>query len=275
LNKQVGSLIFGVNYTWSKTLAVRGNWDTGSISDPINMSHDYGITSFNRPYVINGNYSWQEGNKYRGNRILAGALNGWEVSGIITLQAGPDLPVMSGNNFGLGGNVTYYTPGTNGHEQSNSIGIGNTAWLGTSDYTLQPIVTCDPRSNLAKNQFVNGNCLGLPPQGTNGVYNLPYIPGPKFFKWDMSIYKNFKISDRQNIQFRGSGFNFLNHPITSFSGNDPSNPLSLQVGDASTSHYTSLQDALNGAKVLNPDVFGGTLYKRGQRIVELGFKYNF
>jgi len=275
LNKQAGSLIFGVNLTWSKTLAVRGNWDTGSISDPINMSHDYGITSFSRPYVINGNYSWMEGAKYHGNRILAKALNGWEVSGVITLQAGPDLPVMAGNNFGINGNVAYYTPGTNGNELETSIGVGNNTWLGTSDYSLQPIMTCNPRSGLSKNQFVNGNCFGLPPQGTNGVYNLPYIPGPKFFKWDMSIYKDFKISDRQNIQFRGSGFNFLNHPITSFSGLDPSNPLTIQVGDASTSHYTTLQDALNGATVLNPHIFGGTNYKRGQRIIELGFKYNF
>jgi hypothetical protein len=275
LNKQAGSFIFGANYTFSKTLAVRGNWDTGGIGDPINMSHDYGITSFNRPYVINGNYSWQEGSKFHGNRIMTGALNGWEVSGVITLQAGPDLPVMSGNNFGLGGTVTYYTPGTGGHEQTNSVGVGSNTWLGTSDYSLQPIVTCSPSSGLSKGQFVNGNCFGLPPQGTNGVYNLPYTAGPKYFKWDMSIYKDFKISDRQNIQFRGSGFNFLNHPITSFSGLDPSNPLNLQVGDASTSHYTSLQDALNGAKIVNPTIFGGTLYKRGQRIVELGFKYNF
>jgi hypothetical protein len=274
LRKDAGSFQFGVNYTWSKTLAVRGNWDTGGIGDPINMSHDYGITSFNRPYVINGTYSWVEGIKYHGSRIMGGFVNGWETSGVVTLQAGPDLPVMAGNNFGIGGNVAYY-PDPSQPNNETSIGVGNTTWLGTSDYNLQPIVTCDPRSGLAKNQYVNGNCFGLPPQGTEGVWNLPYIPGPKYFKWNMSIMKDFKISDRQNIQFRGFADNILNHPNTSFSGLDPSNPLTLTVGDASTSHYTTLQDALNGAKVLNPTIFGGTLYKRGQRIVELGFRYNF
>jgi len=275
LNKQTGSFIFGLNYTWSKTLAVRGNWDTGGIGDPINMSHDYGITSFNRPQVVNLNYSWQEGTKIHGNRILGAVANGWEVSGITTLQSGPDLSVMNGNNFGIGGNATYYKALGNGKEEETSIGIGSNTWLGTSDYSLQPIVTCNPTSGLAKNQFVNGNCFGIPAQGTEGVWNLPYIPGPKYFKWDMTVVKNFKVKEGQNIQFKLAGFNFLNHPLVSFSGNDPSNPLSLQVGDDSLSHYTSLQDALNGAKVLNPDVFGGTIYKRGQRIVELGLKYNF
>jgi hypothetical protein len=275
LNKQAGSLIFGVNYTWSKTLAVRGNWDTGAIGDPLDMNHDYGITSFNRPSVINGNYSWQEGTKIHGNRILAGVVNGWEVSGVITLQAGPDLPVLSGNNFGFGGNATYYTTAPNGTVTKTIVGIGSGTWLGSGDYALQPTVTCDPRSGLKKNQFVNGNCFGLPAQGTEGTWNLPYTPGPKYFKWDMTVNKDIKISDRQNMQFRFAGFNFLNHPITSFSGQDPSNPLTLQVADDPNSHWTTLQDALNNAKVANPNIFGGTIYKRGQRILELGLKYNF
>jgi hypothetical protein len=182
---------------------------------------------------------------------------------------------MSGNNFGLGGTATYYDSLSDGSLDKITTGIGNSTWLGTGDYALQPTVTCNPRNNLKKDQFVNGNCFGIPAQGTEGVWNLPYIPGPKFFKWDMSVYKDFKISNRQNLQFHGSGFNFLNHPITSFSGSDPSNPLNLQVGDANTSHYTSLQDALNGVAVVNPNIFGGTIYKHGQRIIEFGFKYDF
>jgi hypothetical protein len=42
-NRQTGSLVYGANYTWSKALGVRGNWDTGYIGDPVNPSHDYGI----------------------------------------------------------------------------------------------------------------------------------------------------------------------------------------------------------------------------------------
>jgi len=277
LNKQAGSFIFGSNYTWSKTLAVRGNWDTGAVADPIDMRHDYGTTSFDRRHIFNANYSWQEGNRFHGHRVLDVFANGWEVSGVTTLQFGPDLAVLSNNNFNLSGGATYYYT-ANGQQTQENVVVNSSTWLGSSDYTLQPSVTCDPRANLKKNQFVNGNCFGISPQGTQGQWNLPDVRGPKYFKWDMSIYKNFKISDRQSMQFRLAGFNFLNHPITSFSGSDPSKPLNLVVGDPSGTgapQYTTLQQALNGVTVTNPNIFGRTSYKVGQRILELGLKYNF
>ena len=91
LNRQTGSMIFGVNYTWSKTLGVRGNYDTGAIADPVNLHNDYGIVSFDRRHVFNVNYSWQEGKRYQGNRIIGAVLNDWELSGIGSIQSGPDL----------------------------------------------------------------------------------------------------------------------------------------------------------------------------------------
>lgn len=275
LNKQTGSLIYGVNYTWAKSLAVRDGGFAGQVGDPLNLQNDYGPSAIDRRQVLNATYSWQEGSKFHGNHIVGAVANGWEVSGITTLQDGPDIAVLTNTNFNLSGGADYYYT-ANGTTTQESVQISNNTWLGTSDYNLQPTVTCDPRQGLKKNQFINGNCFGLPAQGTEGVFKLPYVPGPKYFKWDMSVYKDFKISDRQNMQFRLSGFNFLNHPITSFNTQyDTSSPLTLLVGDPSTSHYTSLQQALSNAKVVNPNIFGSTTFKAGQRIVELGFKYNF
>ena len=173
-------------------------------------------------------------------------------------------------SFGFGGGVDY-TPA--GQTQSVSIPINSSTWLGTSDYTLQPTVKCDPRQGLKKNLFVSGACFGVPAQGFQGAWNLPETRGPMYFKWDMSVYKNFKITERQNLQFRVSGFNFLNHPITSFNSSN-TNALQLQVGDGSKT-ATTAQEALQNATVVNPSTFGGTIYKVGQRILELGFKYNF
>jgi hypothetical protein len=93
-------------------------------------------------------------------------------------------------------------------------------------------------------------------------------------RWDMSVYKDFKFSDRQNIQFRLSGFNFLNHPISSFANYNLST-LDLTAGDPSGSAYGTPQTAISGMQILNASNFGFTAYKYGQRIVELGFKYNF
>jgi hypothetical protein len=279
LNRQTGAIAFGVNYTWSKALAVRGSWDTGSIADPVNMHHDYGIASYDRRQVINGTYSWQEGTLYHGHRSLRPVLNGWEMSGILQVASGPDLSVLNGygTNYGLSGGATYYASAS--ATTAQTLQVNSSSWLGSSDYTLQPTVTCNPALGLNKrlHQYVNGSCFGLPAPGSQGVWNLPYVQGPKFFKWDTTLFKDFKVRDKQSMQFRLAAFNVLNHPLISFSGQDPSNPLTLNVGDPSDSHYTSIQDALSGITVMNTGSyqFGQTKFKAGGRILEGSVKYNF
>jgi hypothetical protein len=287
LNKQRGSLVLGINYTWSKAMGVRGNYDTGYIADPVNAHHDYGIVSFDRPQVINFSYSYQEGTKVHVNRELGWFLNNWELSGITTITSGPDLSILNGStNFGFSAGASYLlAPGST---TSVSIPIGAQEWLGSSDYTLQPTVTCNPRSGLRtkvlsgnqpSRQYANGNCFGLPAQGTQGWWNLPDVHGPAYFKSDLSIYKDIPINDRQNLQLRASGFNFLNHPISSFNNNNlPALALTFedQACNVSTGAgcYYSQQAAFAGVQLENAG-FGYTSGKAGVRIVEFGLKYNF
>ncbi len=270
-NRTVGALVWGANYTWSKTLGVRGNYDTGYVGDPIDLQHDYGIESIDRPQVLNVTYSWTEGTKYHGNRLLAPALNGWGISGVNQIQSGMDLAVVNGQtNFGLSGGVNYTVGST-----TRSVAVGSAEWLGSSDYSLQPIVTCNPGANLKKDQFVNGNCFSLPSQGSQGWWNLPDVHGPAFFKADLTLTKDFAIGKHQNMQFRLSGFNFLNHPLTSFNNNNLS-VLNLVVGNnCATCTYSSPTQALENATITNASTFGSTAFRNGVRIVELGFKYNF
>ena len=267
-NRQRGALTYGANYTWSKAMSVRGNYDTGNIADPVNPHNDYGITSFSRPEALNVNYSYQEGTKYNGNHLLGQVVNGWMISGIVGLQSGPDLAIYNGTNFGLTG-TTASTSTTN--EVPTISGSG---WLGSEDYTLQPTVTCDPRQGLKKDQYVNGSCFGLSAPGTQGWWNLPDVRGPAYFKWDMSVYKDFAISDRQKLQFQLSGFNWLNHPLVSFY-NQNITTLILTAGDPAGSTYSSATAAAQAATITNASTFGSTQYKSGVRIVEFGAKYTF
>jgi hypothetical protein len=269
-NKQRGALVFGANYTRSKALGVRGNYDTGYVADPVNPHHDYGILAFDRPQALNLSYSYQEGTKYNGDRVLGQIVNGWEISGITSLQSGPDLSVVNNStDYNLSGSAGYTVGGA-----SISIPLSSGQWLGSSDYILQPTVTCDPRHGLQKDQFVNGSCFGLPAQGSQGQWSLPDVHGPAYFKSDLSVYKDFKLNDRQNMQFRVSGFNFLNHPITSFNNNNLGS-LSLDAGDCTGCTYTTPSQALAALQITNASTFGSTAFRNGVRIVELGFKYNF
>ena len=285
LNKQRGSLVLGINYTWSKAMAVRGNWDTGGTADPVNPHHDYGLVSYDRPQVLNFSFSYQEGKKFKGNRELGWLLNTWELSGITRWTSGPDLAIVSSTNFGFSASAGYVT-GTAPSLTAIGIPIGAAEWLGSSDYNLQPTVTCDPRANLhsqllsgqVSKQYVNGNCFAMPAQGTQGWWNLPDVRGPAYFDSDLSLYKDIPLNDRENLQFRMSGFNFLNHPLSSFIGNTQA--LNLTFADPACNTKTGAgclysQQAAFASLTMNNPGFGYTPYKFGLRYVEFALKYNF
>ncbi|MGA7830388.1 MAG: carboxypeptidase-like regulatory domain-containing protein [Terracidiphilus sp.] len=287
LNKQSGAFVFGSNYTWSKALAVRGNWDTGNIGDPVNAHHDYGIVSYDRPQVFNFNFSYVEGKKFKGNRELGWILNTWEVSGITRIQSGPDLSVASVTNYGFGAQAGYVVSGAVPNLTTVSIPVSAASYLGSPDYNLQPLVTCDPRKGLKSStsngqvvrQYVNGNCFALPPLGTQGNWTLPDVHGPAFFSSDLSVYKDIQMTDRQALQFRMTGINFLNHPLSTFTNND-GNALNLTFADPACDTTTGAgclytQSAAIAGLALSNSGFGKTPFKTGARIVEFSLKYNF
>jgi len=267
-----------VNYTFSKALGIRNDYRTGYPSDPTNLANNYGVVAFDRTHILNFVYSYQEGNKFHGNRILQGALNGWEISGITGWQSGQDLSVLAsqtGANYGLSGAVGW----TSGTQQFNAP-ITNVTILGTPDISLQPLLTCNPTSGLhsisqggqTSQQFVNGNCFALPQPGQNGAFNLPYVHGPAYFNTDLSVFKNFGLGEKRNLQFRLSGFNFLNHPIDTFyAGNGTG--LALTYSDPSGRVFNNEQQAIAGA--VPSSTFGYTPYRTGRRLVEVAVKYDF
>ncbi len=282
--KEEGPIIFNANYVWSKALGVRGNYDTGYIADPIDAHHDYGMLAFNRTQVFNLSYSWQEGTPYHGNRVFGGVANGWEISGIEGIQSGPDMAVINGTtNFSLSGAVGFNSSSST--TTTYAVNSGN--WLGTPDYSVQPVVTCNPKANLHSTktgsitavEYINGNCFALPAMGRQGWWNLPDVHGPAFFSSDLTVFKDFKITERQSLQFKVAGFDFLNHPLRSFN-NNAQNGVDLVISDPSGQTFDTLQAAVSAA-VPNANIFGYTGYKSGPiangpgRIVELGVKYTF
>ncbi len=277
-NKQRGAFIFGTNFTWSKALGIRGDYRTGAVGDPSNLRNNYGYLGFNRKYIGNFTYSYQVGKAYHGNHLAAALINDWELSGITGIQSGPDVAVVNtySSNFGLSGGVQYTPPGST---EPVMVNISNTTILGTPDISLQPVVTCDPKSNLGGSSafgkhYINGNCFALPQLGSNGQFELPDIHGPAYFNSDLFLQRTFPIKDKQNLQLRVSGFNFLNHPLPQFYGGSAPVALGLGFGDPTGQTFTTPQAAF-AAAVQNTANFGYTPYKGGYRILETSLRYNF
>lgn len=240
--RQRGRLNTQVNYTFGKSMGIVGE------NDLLNIDNNYGVLGNNRTHIFNAAYSIEVGNPVQGNAFLKGLANGWQISGITQWQSGVNLTANSGN---LAFDVNY------GDARVDGDPINAVTWFGTNAIAnVRPILTCDPTANLGERQYLNPSCFAVPTsRGQSGPNVLPAIYGPAFFNSDLSLFKNFQITESQRLQFRFSGYNFLNHPLWSFRPNE----LRLNIGPGTT---------------LDPN-FGTTQEKLGRRIVQLAVKYYF
>ena len=242
--RQKGNFDIAVNYTYSKSLGTVGH-------DQLNLTNDYGAEPFDRRHLFNAAYSIELPKMVRDNKALEGVVDGWQISGITSVQSGVNLTANSnggGGDFNVGGVAGSLKTAAGYAVSAQSIN-------GTDQIPLMPYLTCDPRQNLGPHQFLNGNCFAVPTvPGKNGPIVLPEFFGPWNWTSDLSLFKNFQMSERKKLQFRFSAYNFMNHPLWTFSG----------TGVGSNSLYLA-----------NTTSFGVTPIKQGNRILQLALKYYF
>jgi len=261
-NKQAGHFTFLANYTYSKALGIRG--ENGSqTGDPTNLSHNYGTLPSNRTHIFNTAYVYELPTLTTGNRIVKGATNGWQISGIVQYQTGADLQAAVSNSYNFG--YSAYIPANTTFMGVNSgnapLSANDQNILGTADVTLMPVLTCNPRSGLKHNQYLNGACFApFATPGVQGSYIIPAGSGPGFFNTDLSVFKNFTFgrSESKKLQFRFSGYNFLNHPLNTFLQKDPNLTLAFD----------------KSGNLSNPN-FGVANSKTGHRILQGAIKFSF
>jgi len=263
-----GRYTINLNYTFSKSEGVLGSG--GNLINEFNVDQNIGVLPNSRKQLFNAAYS-VELPKANVNKFVGGAVNGWQVTGVIQIQSGPNLTGFQNQNFGMsysgasgtnGGSAVI--PGSATGLTPDGIAITNVSLLGTPEIQLNPILTCNPASGLKAHQYINASCFEAPTAvGQNGNTLLPAIYGPAYFNWDMGLFKNFVISESQKLQFRFNLYNWMNHPLWSFNGSN----LNLSFAQASAANgYTMTQ---------SNSTFGETTTKQGHRIIEMGVKYYF
>ncbi len=255
LEKRTGKAIFGINYTWSKSLAYHGGYYNGPAIDPTNYRSNYGIASYDRTNVFNSSYSYAFGNVFH-QHLAAAFGNGWQLSGITIIQSGPDLQsINSSADFGL------TVHGANGTTYNNVVG------LGTPDVVLQPTLTCNPGVKPNGATFINENCFGLAPLGQNGVSQFPYLHGPAYLDTDLTATKDIHLRESQTLQLRFEAFNFVNHPLNTFTGASGDQTL--------TFNSTQANPALIPSNLTPAPGFGVVARETGRRVLEAAVKYYF
>ena len=279
--KQAGRLTYDFNFTWSKTLG------TGLQGDPfVVRGANYGPVSIDRPYVFNSTYSYQVGRFNHGDALLRGAVGGWTVTGYTTWQSGGSFLSQLGNNvpnFGL--SETYDPTTLPGGSAATASALGIGTGLGTQTYfgtdaalPIRPVLTCNPQSHLAHNQLLNLNCFAAPAIGQQGGQSWPYLHAFSYYDSDLAFYKSFAVHEGQNVQFRFSMFNWLNHPLPSFySGQEYTlyYLVNYQTKNIQT-NTAQIASQLKSQPISEPwgtmDTKSGSPYSR---ILEFNVKYTF
>ena len=164
--------------------------------------------------------------------LVGHVLGGWEISGITTAQAGTPLTVtgFKGTSVDYIGTGNPFSGGTLNAQRPDQIGDANagaphtfTQWFNTAAFADVPAG-----------------------QLRAGTERRGAVRGPGFQRWDVSLFKNMKFSERFSGQFRAEAFNVFNH--TQWSG--------ITTAMSST-------------------LFGQVTSTRDPRIMQLGLKLNF
>jgi hypothetical protein len=213
-------LQLGVVYTWSKAMAY-SDGDQGTVATFVSRREfNYGEATYDRTHVFAANYLWDIPGSNLSNRFLKAAVGGWQISGITRFQSGAPLSLETGSSgYGLS---TACAPGaacvpTTGF--GTDITGGGDMWRPVM--SANPVLSADKRT---VDQWFNTAVFSppaLPGQVTNmaGVMqvlargNTPYTfaRGPGIANTDLALFKNFKIFERLNTQFRAEAYNAFNH----------------------------------------------------------------
>jgi len=241
LQRSSGWAVLNLNYSFSKGL--QNNAESAAFKD-LGVHEYWGINPGNRGHVVNAIYVFDLPKVNNGNQILRVAADGWRLSGFTTIQEGQQT-----------------TGAING---TNASGGQNAVLTGSPDIPEYAQFTCNPKLDLKSHQFLNGNCYSLPTIGSYGSGRTPYTPGPMYWDTDATIVKNFKIAEKQNLELKFAGYNFLNHSLLSFNGGDSNLTLNGNVTD--TKHTCPGPYCA---------AFGFADYHYGHRVVEMAAKFNF
>ncbi|HEX4772862.1 MAG TPA: carboxypeptidase regulatory-like domain-containing protein [Bryobacteraceae bacterium] len=218
------NLSFQASYWWSKSLdyvsslniagsaptLVAGENDLAQ--NPFDLRAEHGPSLFNaaQRFVFSGSYAlpvWHAAPTGVGLLV-----NGWQLNGIVSLASGTPFTVYDSNNASMQGSAPEIT----------------------GFFSSRPNALSDPNTGPhTPNQWVSRSAFQqLTPEANPGEFGNEgrnAVTGPGLATVDVSLFKNFSITDTTHVQFRAEAFNALNHPNFMLPENDLASPEFGQI----------------------------------------------
>ncbi|MCI0390175.1 MAG: TonB-dependent receptor [Acidobacteria bacterium] len=197
-------LLFTTGYTFSKMIDDISGVSAGPTIQVPNYQNYYdrrsnkSLSTFDARHRFIGNLNWKLPFGYAGRYwkegVLGQLVGGWGVNAIVQAQSGFPL------NIGAAAN-----------------GLQGLAYVGSSGNGLRPNLIADPVLSDASQRkrtltWFNTAAFQAPPQFTfgNSPRTFSNLRGPAYFGTNLSLQRNFKLTETSRLQVRAEAFNLFN-----------------------------------------------------------------
>jgi len=208
------------NFTWSKALGTGAEVQATSAAtapDPFDLRNGYGFQAFDRRYIYNLFMVYQPDYYKSQSGFLGHVLGGWTIAPVFTTGSGLPITLGTANGggqaFGEGDSVNYFgygvsenaiplTPAMCHANSSAHYNVPGSNGIGTGGFGVN--MFSDP---VAAWNNIRQPILGydIHDGGFGVCRGLPY------WNVDLSVKKQFKITERFNAQFQVVFTNVFNH----------------------------------------------------------------
>ena len=234
-------LMVNASYTWSHVLDEGSGLSEGLFfngNNPLDPRSPYGSAAFDRTHVFTIKYLYQIPDLTKSGGFVKHVVNGWGFSGITILESGQPYSVYdfsgtvasqfygAGDDFITnpllaipGGTVkSVQLQGTTGVNPANPVLNGGAFGILVNAPGTNGVPPCGPTTDEnTPNAACDFSETAFSTQGRN-----PFR-GPFQSRFDFSVIKTFKLSERFTLRYDAQFFNIFNHP----SFDAPVNNISL------------------------------------------------
>jgi Carboxypeptidase regulatory-like domain len=183
--RSAGGLSLNAHYTWSRCMGTKTPNTFAQIAsgytNPADPDFDKGYCDHDRTHL--GGFTLGAESPDLGGGVLGVLASRWRASGIVTMQSGFRIDVISGLDRALNGQR---------NQRVNKV---------SDDFYAHP---------RTPNQYFNPAAFSQPAPGTFGNLMRNALTGPSFWTVDLAISRQVAVLPTQNLELRLEAFNLFN-----------------------------------------------------------------
>jgi hypothetical protein len=264
--KLKGGSMIGAAWTWSRAINYSDNEELNYLlfAYPAYWDKNRGPASFDRTHNLQiyavYDLPFGKGQKWATSGIGNALAGGWQFNTVISRLSGTPFTVTAnGSELNAPGNT-----------QTADL-VGTYSVLGGIQHP-----GCKDCYYFNPNIFSELNCVGPDSKtcyaGRFGNTGRDSFRGPGFFNMDVSLFRNFKITERTTLQFRAEAFSITNTPHFA----NPNTSCASGVNFDQTTHQGTAVTCGTGAGAGNFGKITSTMSSNpGNRSLWLGAKLMF